>query len=55
MKKWQYNDKHLKEIWKESKSPMSYEAFKKLAEEYANSLIKGVYEELEREKEMREM
>ena len=52
MKKWRYDDNSLRKVYKEEGAhlKMTYKEFKKMAEQYANSLIKKVKKEIENEK-----
>ena len=50
MKKWKFDDKKLKKLHAESKLNLTYEEFKKFAEDYANQLIKNVKKEIENER-----
>lgn len=52
MEKWKFDDKSLKRMYKEEGTHLkiSYEEFKKLAEQYANSLIEKVKKEIKNEK-----
>ena len=50
MAKWKFDDKRLKKLHKESKLNLSYEDFKKFAEDYANQLLKNIKKEIENER-----
>ena len=52
MNKWKYDDRTLKQLYKESKKDlkMSYKEFKKMAESFANQLLENVKKEVENEK-----
>lgn len=57
MKKWKFDDKSLKKMYKEEKVHLkiSYKEFKKWAEQFANELIEDAKKKVENEKEMHKM